>query len=139
MLFEPMPTILFYYYYYLAISFTATQTTFLSGLLGYNAVGSFLLDILLKLALGQREEMVSVASTEVWYQSLFVNHSAFQTFQHLTHCAFSWLSGVGAPDEGGKMVKAATLHPSHHEARRTPRTVATNVSSQILGQMCPLE
>lgn len=54
-----------------------------------DAVGSCFLDILSELAFGQREELKSVALTEVWYHALFVNCSPFQTFQSLTLFASS--------------------------------------------------
>ena len=64
---------------------------------------------------GQREEMVSVASTEVWYYLPFVS-SAFQTLHNLMRFAFSWLSEFATPDKGGNG-KVVALHLSHHEVR----------------------
>ena len=93
------------------INFTTTQTPFPPPSVSVFCSSN----ILSEHAFNQREEMVSVASTEVWYHSLFVNSSALQTFRDLTHFAFSWLSGVATPDEGGN--NNGQVHPSLHEAR----------------------
>ena len=113
MLFEP--TVLYYVLLLLlllafAISFTATQTTLRSGLLSSDAIGSFPLDILSKLALGQREEMVFGGVD-----------------QSLVPVAIRQLFGI----PGLSTCDPISLSLGCHEARCTPRTVATNVSEEL--------
>lgn len=54
-----------------------------------DAIGSCLL---LKLALGQWEEMVSVASIEIWYISLFVQSFGISDLSKFDAFRFLWLS-----------------------------------------------